>query len=354
MSSNLKIGEKYISEYFIDISELPLSTVDIRIPGPTADILSIIGQVASELAYDYYVELVPRRINGVLVKIIKFRIVSRANQPDLGIVQNYVNSITEGGVISSSYGRELRNESTTNFIIGGQKRSMYQVQNGVPLAGIDPDAGWLESNYPNNTYVKDTIVPYYGKDFNDNIFVRDNNGFITFRTEGLKESLTAIGAIIPEFLQVSVQEIAQAEYGYSVWLGFIEGQNLDLANVANQYRLKKVINDAKPAMKGAFSRASALPGSLNENVKARDLIQTINTGYKSEITRDLNKIYAFVNSMYQSSISTLMVRVPYMNAKRILTTEGTNNEIYGGRLITSDFPAPVGSTTQGFVSFSRI
>lgn len=337
---------KHISEYYLDLSDLPFSTTDIRIPGNTSDILSIIGQVAQELAHDYYVELKLLRINGNLSKVIKIRPISRQNQPTLGVVEDFIEAINEGGVIASSFGRELRNESTTNFIVGGKKRSMYQVTNGIPI-DIDPDAVWLEANYPGNTYVKDTIVPYFGTDAAGNVLVvqkdEDEKEFISMSSDGLKQSLVAIGSAMGSTIKIYLEEIKQAGAGYAAYTSYLStGQNYSLPEFDN--RLGKVIATFNPFFRGKYSRAGNLPGSIEGKTSVRDFVDTINVSYSDEISEDVNRIFQFVYKLYETSQSQVMVRIPYVNAKRILTTEGTSSEILGGRLVTSDSPVEGGWT----------
>lgn len=328
---------KYVSEYYLDLSDLPLSTVDIRIPGPTADILTIVSQICQEMGFDYYIELIPTYINGLLSKIIKIRPISRQSQPNLGAVENYVAALTNNGLIASSYGRELRNESTTNFVIGGQKRTIYQVTNGVPLPGVDPDVTWLDANYPSNPYVRDTMVPYYGTDYYGNVLVPTTGGEIIMRSDGLKQSLTAIGGSMGNYIKISLDEIDYAGAGFSSFT-----QALSIGKQTPD-RLGYIIAQYDPTFRPE-SRAKDLGVQLNQKVKARDLIQTINIKYDDEISRDIQKIYEFVLNLYNNSQSKIMVRLPYVNAKRILTTEGSESELLNGRLITSDTPCEGGWT----------
>ncbi len=104
-------------------------------------------------------ELVPVKNGSILHKIIKIRAISRLNQPDLDVVQQVVEASSE--VIDSSFGRELRNESTTTFLVGGQKQNIFQINNGPPDPDDDPEENWLNDNFGNEPFVRDRIVPFF-------------------------------------------------------------------------------------------------------------------------------------------------------------------------------------------------
>ena len=316
---------KYISNYILDISDIPVTTTDYRIPGPTADLLTVINQVCQDLAHDYYVELIPVAYQGTILKVIKFRPVSRISQPPTNIVSTYVNALTDKGVIASSYGQELRNESTTNFLIGGQKQTMYQAFNGIPFAGTDPDSNYLEENYPGNPYVRDVIVPYFGSDFFGDIYIVKPNNTITVKLIGIKHALTTIGSLLPNSIEIPLNQIYYAGMSFDDWISTI---NWDTNSELYQY-----INAIDPYLLGRWGRAAIVPN--RNNLRTRDAATTLGINRISdEVRLDLYRLYGFINGMYNTAQTTFMVRIPYTNAR-------WNN----GRLETTDSPA-IGGWTE--------
>tara|TARA_Y100000593_G_scaffold78548_1_gene145971 strand:+ start:2017 stop:6522 length:4506 start_codon:yes stop_codon:yes gene_type:complete len=155
-------------KYLLDLDELPDPyTWDYRITGPIASISEIIDQVCNDAGVDYYIELLPTPAalgaTGIMELVIKVRTVARINQPALGSlgagkIKSFIeaNSIANGGqgVISNSFGRELRTETNSSLIIGGKARQYYEETDTnyiEPYWGIDADGGLIRSSYNVNT-----------------------------------------------------------------------------------------------------------------------------------------------------------------------------------------------------------
>lgn len=161
-------------DYVVDIDDLPtVTTEDYRIPGDGASVLEIISNVCRDGGYDFYVDLLPTRTQGVgapIVNVIKIRTVSRQNQVgDTGLdeIQDYINAKNSAGEIvsQSSLGQELRAENNSAFIVGGQKQQLYeQVDTSyiVPFWGYDANGNLISSTWALNGdpqwYV---YIPYY-------------------------------------------------------------------------------------------------------------------------------------------------------------------------------------------------
>jgi hypothetical protein len=160
-----------LHEYYLDISELPTMPASWRIDGNNTSILDVIDLVASTAGYDYYIELVLVKGVGLsssgIAKFIKIRSVSRNTQPTLGNISQFI-SDQDGFVIDSTEGQELRNEVTSSFMIGGQKNTLYQVEQTYTSEDDDEDSDYFD----------DAILPYFGKDSNDNSIIptKDSDG----------------------------------------------------------------------------------------------------------------------------------------------------------------------------------
>ena len=150
--------------YIVDIDELPDPyTWDYRITGPVISLSQIIDQVCADAGVDYYVELLPtaasKGSNQIAELVIKVRTISRINQPTLGTsddgeIKKFIeaNSIENGGqgIIANSFGRELRTDVNSSFIIGGKARQYYEENNSdfiEPYWGLDADGNLIKSDY---------------------------------------------------------------------------------------------------------------------------------------------------------------------------------------------------------------
>ena len=141
---------KYSSEYFLDLSELPVPPSYWRFSENTTSILHLITQICADAGYDYYIELVPLYSSlstTNIAKFIKIRTVKRLSQPALGQIAAFVGS--GAGTLSSKQGVELRNETTSCIYIGGPKQTLYQLDN-------------RNNNNTQKHQFEDYILPYFG------------------------------------------------------------------------------------------------------------------------------------------------------------------------------------------------
>lgn len=140
------------SEYFIDLSELPVPPNYYRIGGTSVGLIDAIDDICQNGGHDYHVTLEAGNV-------IKFKTVSRVSQPSLNVISTYVDSVSESpGVSTKSQGRELRNEATTSFVVGGDVVDVQQ----VILAGTTP--------------ANATIWPFWGYDAQGNVVIGQGVG----------------------------------------------------------------------------------------------------------------------------------------------------------------------------------
>ena len=150
--------------YIVDLDELPDPyTWDYRITGPVISLSQIIDQVCNDAGVDYYVELLPtanaKGSTQIAELVIKIRTISRINQPTLGAsgggeISSFIesNSIENGGqgIIANSFGRELRTDINSSFIIGAKARQYYEENSSSyiePYWGLDADGNLIQSDY---------------------------------------------------------------------------------------------------------------------------------------------------------------------------------------------------------------
>jgi hypothetical protein len=81
---------------------------------------------------------------AVLKKVIKVRTANRTQQPQLGLLDDFIQQTNanavgnNGGIISYTRGEEARNEPTSIYLMGGKIRDMYEAtnQNMLALLGL--------------------------------------------------------------------------------------------------------------------------------------------------------------------------------------------------------------------------
>ncbi len=151
----------YNHDYLIDLSEFEqvIAPTYYRVGGDSTISLSeMLTQVAADASCDYYLELLPVRIAGNVVKIIKVRLVSRAGQPVMGRLDDFIAARqsaatnANGGVLSYTKGQETRNESTSTYLMGGNIRAPFTADNTqmLPFFGVDTDGALIQATIDGN------------------------------------------------------------------------------------------------------------------------------------------------------------------------------------------------------------
>ena len=152
------------AKYILDISEIPFSSTDYRLSGPTMSVSELISEICEAAGCDYYVELLPtawESDTSTTALVIKVRVLVRTAQPSIGTISSFITShSTAGGgngVITDSIGAELRTDTNNSFVIGGKVRSVYEVEKPfynpydtdaiIPFWGWDNDGSPIQSRY---------------------------------------------------------------------------------------------------------------------------------------------------------------------------------------------------------------
>lgn len=125
----------YVSEYLIDLTALPTAPTYYAVPGPSVSLLEAIKMVCEDAGCDFYIELVPVLFGSQILKFITVRTLVRTNQPDLGVIDEFIGN--GDGLIASSSGYELRNDTTAMLLAGGQQENIYQSYGVSPYFGLD-------------------------------------------------------------------------------------------------------------------------------------------------------------------------------------------------------------------------
>lgn len=321
----------YISEYVLDITELPAMPDDFRISGDTISILELISRVCDASSHDYYIELVPVQSGFGIVKVIKVRTISRGVQPALQTLDTYVNA---NQTIDFSIGHELRNETTTVFISGAKKESFYEVNVGAwdEMNEEHPDMEGPEDDCLNEGldgegdeyHERDWILPFLAFDSNNNAILPTKSTGASKQwiwdgidVRGLKLILEGdVG--VEDSISIRENEILAALGSYDSWLSFataLDSELLDLCDPngletkavrANVMNLWVQANKPKQALPhDAFRMVLAGPGAADADAEARKAVR-----------RNLDKAYKFISNLAQNYGNKFMVRAPYSCVRR--------------------------------------
>jgi len=179
------------SEYFLDLSELPVAPTYFRFSGTSISVMDLINELTEASGHDYYIELLPIRdsfsavVGSGIAKLIKVRTVSRFRQPALNEIQKFIDN-NNNSAVSYNKGQELRNEPLSSFVIGGAKNTIYQA-----YQSFDPEGDGTNRISQGSLFdtgcneIDDTILPFFGLDSNKDFIVacKDADGFWYFDIE---------------------------------------------------------------------------------------------------------------------------------------------------------------------------
>lgn len=216
-----------ISYYFVDLEEVPIAPSYWRMNGTSVSLLDAISQICQDSGHDYYVELLFVKHSGSIYKFIKIRTTDRSTQPALNAIDTFV---AGGGIYrkvqSYNKGRELRNEPTSAFVIGGPKQSFYQAEQN-----LDPEG----DGDPTPPEADDMIVPYFGVDSTTGDVIlpeKDANGWWYFNapTDDLALQLynPKYNRVIGSTLVIHEKELLAAASGIDAWMAWAGEQNTEL------------------------------------------------------------------------------------------------------------------------------
>lgn len=186
--------------YNLDLSNIPVPSLDYRFGGNDTNILQMIADVCLDVGCDFFVQFVYG------TNIIRPQIINRRLPYAEQLLANYVNSkILSGDCVNSSIGKEIRNDNCSTFILGGQQTYNYQV---------------AESLY------------YFGQDTNNNPIVgaRTNPNDPWSLTARLN-ALEVRDIINNTFYDCNVTEMACAAHSKASWLTYVANNRPTLSFV---------------------------------------------------------------------------------------------------------------------------
>lgn len=142
------------TRYYLNLSALPNLPDYFRIAGPNLSVMDFITQVCEAASHEFFFNLEQVGNNYY----IKLYTVNRSHQPELNRISTFINSQEE--VVSTSTGFQLRNETSSRFLVGGNVHAMY----------FQYPSGKLET-----TRNDDVIWPFWGVDEDNNVIIGGNN-----------------------------------------------------------------------------------------------------------------------------------------------------------------------------------
>lgn len=248
--------------YRVDLSAIPQPPANYRISGDNLSILDIISHICTDAGCDFYVELVGN--------VIAVRVISRFNQPPLGTIFQLINQNT-GNVISNEDGVELRNETTSAFLVGGpiQYLSLFDSTYMTQYWGLDA--------------VGNPITPYLFAGL-DNI----TNTPVTTMNLNASPVADIVGSLT---YTCNINELRFALSSYTSWATYMTNSRLDgLAGAVGLLSIHKPMNQNLPINR-------VLKGDLVDGNKQKvEALGQVYSGAQTDTQIKCQRLYEFVRN----------------------------------------------------------
>lgn len=316
---NENYHDGYLSEYYIDLSALPIPPSYWRVEGTTVGVMELIEGICSDAGCDYFIELIPIKSGSSSIhKIIKVRTVARNAQPRLGRIAEFIGD-TEG-VESNSIGVEARQEVTESFLVGGFRQIIFQANQAF---NEDEDLS------------DDVIVPYWGKDNDGNAIetIVDDDGRWEFTADCTDLNFTLETPLGANSITLTEGELQAAQNGFTSWMSYIGTIGTpSYEAIQDAFGEVRAVGDISHLLKLQANIARMHPKDfLSINNKSGKFVD-------DNDIKDLEKIFSFVNTFATDFYGIqFMVRIPY-------TCKKTDAE--SGVILTSEMPSPEGGYTR--------
>lgn len=323
-----------LATYHLDLSEIPNVPDDYRIQGPNIDLLGLISHICNDFGLDFYIDLVPVKDGDILRKYIKVRTIIRTVQPDLNIVTRFISATPE--VIDSSFGRELRNENSTMFLVGGAKQNVWRVDSGLPVANEDPEEIWINNNFGSNTYPRARISQFFGINSSGNAYVLNYGGGVVLNDYinldlPSKHTWKILGAILPKEVPISIGEMRAAEHSYTDWANYSKS--------TNTYFRQTMVNFGYD-----IDAALVTLSHMNARFQSRDLSRLNPIELAEQLAAEFRIYRQIIADIYTQSKSSLMVRVPWVASRYQVDSSTVANTLAELPVQSTDVPSEGGWT----------
>lgn len=270
--------------YFaVDFSGLPETPDYYRITGDYTTVAELVSQVCGDAGHDYIVRMTYQP--NADAHLISFKTVSRATQPDLTLVKNYIDDVDE--LSSRSHGRELRNDVCSVFVVGGEIESIFTSSQNGQLAEAA------------------NIWPYWGLDANGNAIIGTGiNNDHTVTVDSRKMSQYGLG----DTYTFTVGELRAALASYDAWSQYVA---MMFPSKASSLGIVGIMDIDKLSTLLTRGHTNLAPVDYQRDKKDLSNFQKTPT-----LVQKLQAIYEFVrnyaNEFYGKKY---MVRVPFVSSK---------------------------------------
>ncbi len=319
-------------EYYVDLSELPTMPADWRIEGSNTTLIEVIGAVCDAAGCDYYIELMlvasEDLAPGGIAKFIKIRTADRTAQPDLGIIAQIVGD--SSNLVNSTVGQELRNETTSSFIIGGPKNTVYQV----------------EQTFEGDSWNDDAILPFFGLDVNGNAIIptKDDDGDWIFEAPnaGIDAQLKQV-APFGSTITITEMELRAALSSKDSWVDVSTvletdiGLKLIAAGYAPVWAPKGILQNIADMAENDFIGRFGVNAALGS-------WQVPHNQANKEIQEDVQNLFNFVKQFAEDYYGKrFQIRVPYGFAPVMVAGPAYHRlDIESFKVLTSESPRDSG------------
>ena len=297
-------GERFYFAPFVDEILLPQY---YRVGGDNISVLDFVEDICGALAYDYFIDMEYK--NGA--NWIMLHTISRNAQLRDDAINTFISNTT--GAVSKEQGYELRNETTSKFVVGGRVCDLY----------FQPQQ--YTSNDSRNIMYDDTIMPYWGYDCYDRLIIMNNDG--TFRLDGRAIAKETANEWLTNY-PTDIWEMRAALEGQDAWEAYIWSKALDVDSI--HYGKAQLLGVSE----GFSSKLTEyIDGAVRDGAEATKKIRTISSfrtdkaaiehGWTKATTQTtfVDRIYNWIN-IYASEYygKKFMVRVPFLLTKLVPET----------------------------------
>lgn len=383
----------HVSGYFLDLYELPNfgNSIYYRIEDDIVSVLDLIARVCQEAGFDYYFELMfvkSETFTNGIGKFIKLRTVNRKVPPSLNNIANALNNVD--CVENSSFGLEMRNEETSSFVIGGNKKTIYQaIQSDDPDGNGDGIIGGLTTLFVvfggyvlsntanvnfNNSLADDMIAPYFGQFKNKNVKLPyyidpeddgDTEWAFLIETSEIISAMNVLNLSTSQFVEITELDLRFALMSFDSWLSWIFLQDakttpypriFDLLlqnnpdDMANIDGLKDVSNLIKNRPGGAANGEIGVARDM-ANPKKKQFVPLNALAIAGLVYEDLRTIYNLVLKYGREYYGVkYMVRVPYTcvfpDVESIILDPSSTIGYIANKTVVSERPSNSGGWTE--------
>jgi hypothetical protein len=339
-------GHRYVSQYYIDLSEIPFAPTFYRIPGPSISLLDLITQVCNDSGSDYYIELI---VTANLEKVIKVRTVQRAVQPTLGEIEDFVNA-TEN-VTSKNIGRELRNEPSQAFVYGGYVQTIYQQDRTHTKSKGEIIQFWGWDAAHNLAYATNTTLT--GREVGEWkvwLDIRPLNLVLTTPITG--QNIPGFGARGANYIPIHEREIRMALSSFDSWMNYALVYKLGVGTEFGKY-LKDTLGIMGPQIHfGHVGKPQAEIEAKFQNLLGFNIAFQPDQDPQDPKNADMRKIHEFIENWGDTYYGKkFLVQLPYVcyctdsDSGQVLYSDNPTND--GGwptKGVTNILGLPVNST----------